>query len=116
MPDSFARIRQGEKRPLYGQVSVSTGTLTIAASPAPSCTLYDSAGNAVSGLSAVAATGYDTGAQAAPRVWLDLDSTSPIVLAAGFYTLVFKLSATGSDGIDRVLEPSVEVQVLAATG
>jgi hypothetical protein len=114
MPDTFARVRRGEKRPLFGQVAAETGTLTISASPAPTCTLYDAAGFAVSGLSNVAATGYDAGALAAPRVWFDLDTTSPTNLAAGFYTMVFKLSATGSDGIDRVLEPTVEVQVLDA--
>src|SRR5689334_1994704 len=98
MPDSFARGRKGEKRPFFGQVAAESGTLTISASPAPTCTLYDSAGSAVSGLANVAATGYDAGAQAAPRVWYDLDTTSPAVLAAGFYTLVFNLTATGSDG------------------
>lgn len=112
MPDSFARIRRGEKRPVYGQVTAETGALTISGSPAPTCTLYDSAGGAVTGLSDIAATGYDAGAQAAPRVWLDLDTTSPTNLAAGFYTLVFKLSAAGLDGIDRVLEPTVEIQAL----
>ena len=112
MPDNYSQVRRGEKRPLYGQVAALSGTLTIAASPVPTCTLYDASGAPVGGLTNVAATGYDAGAQAAPRVWYNLDSTSPVALAAGFFTLVFKLSATGSDGIDRVLEPSVEVQVL----
>jgi len=114
MPDSFARARKGEKRPFFGTVAAESGTLTISASPAPAATLYDSSGNAVSGLSGVTATGYDAGAQAAPRVWLDLDTTSPTALAAGYYTLVFNLTATGSDGITRVLEPTVEIQVLDA--
>src|SRR5437764_954629 len=115
MPDGFVRIRRGEKRPLYGQVSVPSGTLTIGASPAPTCTLYDSNDAAVAGLTAIAATGYDTAALAAPQVWLDLDTTTPTNLAAGFYSLVFKLSAAGSDGIARVLEPAVEVQILDPT-
>ena len=115
MPDGFVRIRRGEKRPLYGQVSVASGTLTIGASPAPTCTLYDSNDAAVAGLTAVAVTGYDAGALAAPQVWFDLDTTTPASLSAGFYTLVFKLSAVGSDGIARVLEPAVEVQILDTT-
>ncbi len=112
MPDGFAKVRRGEKRPLYGQVSVATGTLTIAASPAPSCTVYDSNGTAVAGLSAVAVTAFDAAALAAPQIWLDLDTTTPADLAPGFYTLVFKLNATGSDGIARILEPAIEFQVL----
>jgi hypothetical protein len=113
MPDTFTRLRKGEKRPVYGQVTVETGTLTISAIPAPTCTLYGASGAAIAGLTDVSATGYDAGASAAPKIWYDLDSTSPVILAPGFYTMVFKLSATGSDGMGRVLEPSAEIQVLA---
>ena len=114
MPDGFVRIRSGEKRPLYGQATAQSGTLTIQASPAPACTLYDSAGAAVSGLSGVAATGYDSGALAGPRVWFNLDTTSPTNLVAGFYTLVFKFTALGADSLTRLFEPSLEIQVLDA--
>ena len=112
MPDGFVRVRVGEKRPIYGQAAAQSGTLTIQASPAPSCTLYDSAGNAVSGLNSVAATGYDAGALANPRVWYNLDTTSPASLAAGYYTMVFKFTAAGSDSLNRVYEPSIEIQVM----
>jgi len=110
MPDGTCRIKKGEKRPIYGAASVNSGTLTI--SGQPTCTLTDSTGTVVTGLSAVNVTGYDAGAVASFNVWYDLDTLSPTVLAAGWYTLVFKVSALGSDGIARVLEPSVSVQVI----
>lgn len=112
MPDTFVQIKHGEKQPVYGQETAASGTLTISASPAPTCTLYSSSGAVVSGYSGIGVTGYDSGAQAAPRIWLDLDTLSPTDLAVGFYTLVFQFSATGSDGIARVYEPNVEIQVL----
>lgn len=112
MPDGFVKLRSGEKRPLYGHAAAQTGTLTIQASPAPTCTLYDSAGSAVTGLSAIAVTGYDIGAVANPRAWYNLDTTSPANLAVGYYTLVFKFSAAGSDSITRTYEPSLELQIL----
>lgn len=108
MPDGFVRMRSGEKRPVYGQAAAQSGTLTIQASPAPSCTLYDSDGAVVAGFSGIPVTGYDTGAVANPRAWLNLDTAA---LAAGFYTLVFRFTAAGSDGITRVYAPSLEVQV-----
>jgi hypothetical protein len=111
MPEGFARVKRGEKRPIFAQVTAQEGTLTIGSSPAPVCTLYDAGGEPVSGLSGVAVTGCDTGAQEAPRAWFNLDTTSPTDLSAGFYTLVFTFSATGSDGITRVYRPGVEVQV-----
>ena len=112
MPDGFTSLRSGEKRPLYGQAAAETGTLTIQASPAPTCTLYDSTGSAVAGLNGIAVTGYDVVALASPRVWLNLDSTTPASLAAGYYTLVFKFSAAGSDGITRTYEPALVLHVL----
>lgn len=108
MPDGFTRLRRGEKRPVYGQETMVTGKLTIAGSPAPSATLYNGNGDVVAGFQNVAASGYDTGAQAAPRVWLNLDSSQ---LAAGFYTLVFAFTATATDGLTRIYRPSMEVQV-----
>jgi hypothetical protein len=111
MPDAFIKIRVGEKRPIYGQVTADSGTLTIQASPGPTLTLYDSNGAAVTGLNNIAATGYDAGALAAPRAWYNLDTTTPASLAAGFYTMVFKFTANGSDGLTRVYEPSVEIAV-----
>jgi hypothetical protein len=111
MPDGYVRIRQGERRPLYGQVTAQSGTLTVQSSPAPTCTLYDANGTAVGGLDGIGVSGYDAGAQTAPRVWYNLDTTAPANLAAGFYTLVFKFAAQGSDGILRVYKPSLELEV-----
>lgn len=106
MPDGFVRVRAGEKRPLYGQAAAQTGTLTIQASPAPSCTLYDPSGTPVTGIDGVAETGYDSGALASPRIWYNLDTAG---LAAGYYTMVFKFTAAGSDSLTRVYEPSLEI-------
>ncbi|HZO90521.1 MAG TPA: hypothetical protein VFB38_19495 [Chthonomonadaceae bacterium] len=112
MPDAFVSLRRGEKRPLYGQETMAIGTLTIAASPIPSATLYDASGAAVAGFAGLTASGYDSGAQAAPRVWLNLDTSG---LAAGFYTLVFNFTATASDGLTRVYMPCLELQVVDVT-
>src|SRR5262249_14008113 len=109
MPDGFVRIRSGEKQPVYGQAVIDSGTLTIQASPAPACTLYDSTGTAAPGFNNIGVTGYDSGALASPRAWLNLDTTG---LLAGYYTLVFKFTANGSDSITRVYEPSIEVQIV----
>ncbi len=112
MPDGFVKLRKGEKRPVYGQEVMASGTLTIATSPAPTATLYDANGVVVTGFSAIAASGYDPGAKTAPRVWLILDTSG---LSAGFYTLTFVFTANGSDGTTRIYEPNVGVQILMVT-
>ncbi len=35
MPDGFVQMRRGETRPLYGQETMLTGSLTIQATPGP---------------------------------------------------------------------------------
>jgi hypothetical protein len=112
MPDGFVKVRKGEKRPLYGQATMASGTLTVVGFPVPTLTLFDGNGVVVSGLNGVAAAGYDAGALSAPRVWYVLDTAT---LAPGFYTGVFQFTASGSDGITRVYAPSVAIQVLEVT-
>jgi hypothetical protein len=112
MPEEFARMKRGEKRPLYGFAVAESGTLTISGSPAPSFTCYDSTGTPVAGLSGLTATGYDAGAAAAPRAWHVLDTATPVDLPAGYYTLVFTIRTTGSDGLARIHEPSILLQVV----
>lgn len=107
MADGSATFRAGEKAPVYGQVTLSSGTLTITGTP--TCTLYDATGAAVAGWPKNA-TGFDGGALANPRVWMDLDTTT---LAAGWYTLAFSFTATGSDGMARLYEPEIDVLVQA---
>ena len=110
MPDGFVTLRKGEKRPVFGQEAVTSGTLSIASTPAPVATLYSASGVAVSGFTGVGATGFDMGALAAPRAWLNLDTAG---LAVGFYQLVFTFTATAStDGTTRIYTPAIEVQVL----
>ena len=113
MPDSIVAVRKGEKRPIYGTITPEVGTVTVLASPAPTATLYDQSGTVVGGFSGIGITGFDTGVQATPKVWLNLDTTG---LTAGFYTLVYTVSATGSDASTRVYEPAIEVQVLKQNG
>ncbi len=106
--DVIVLIRKGEKRPIYGQLTAETGTLTITAA---TYTLYDAAGVAVTGHTAgTAVTGYDVAADADPKAWVLLD-TSEAAITPGNYTLVFSLSATGSDNLARVFEPAVLVVV-----
>ena len=112
MPDGFVKLRKGEKRPVYGQVTMLTGTLTVAGTPAPTATLYGADGNIVPGFSAIGVSGYDSGARTAPRVWLLLNTAG---LSAGFYTLMFVFTGNGSDGSSRIYEPNVGVQILAET-
>ncbi len=112
MPDGFVKLRKGEKRPVYGQEVMASGTLAIADTPAPTATLYDANGMLVTGYSAIAVSGYDAGAKTAPRAWLILDTSG---LNTGFYTLVFAFTASGSDGTTRVYEPKVGILILAVT-
>lgn len=110
MPDAAVIMRQGEKLPLYGQVTADTGTLTI--SGQPTFTLYDSANTAVGSLTALNVTGYDHSAAVAPRAWYVLDTMTPVALAVGNYTAVFILPVTSSeDAIARVFECSVDLRV-----
>jgi hypothetical protein len=104
MIDAFVRMKAGEQRPVYAQVTAQTGTLTIQAGGV--VTLVDQAGDATGAAAAV--TGYDVSALAAPRVWYLLDTTA---LDPGIYTLEFAITALGSDTITRVYEPVVMVEV-----
>jgi hypothetical protein len=106
MIDAFVRMKRGEKRPVYAQVTAQSGTLTVQSGG--TVTLTDQAGATVAGFGGVAVTGYDAGAQAAPRVWFLLDTAG---LAAGFYTLTFAFQAAGSDALTRAYHPTVEVEV-----
>lgn len=123
MPDAIVRIRAGEKRPIFGQATAPTGsTLIIAASPAPTCNLYDGAGVLVSaGWTNAAVTGYDSTAVLAPRAWVNFNTLldpagGTQVLAAGLYTLVFKFTATaaGGDTLTRIYEVALVIRVIGA--
>lgn len=69
-------------------------------------TLKDSAGVVNSSVNGIAATGYDTGAQATPRAWYKVNVPS-LGLVRGAYTLVFVFSTT--DGMTRVVNTAFEV-------
>jgi hypothetical protein len=112
MPDAFVRMRKGETRPLYGRAGVVSGSLTILGGGV--YTLFNSAGAAVAGHDSQPVTGYDDVISQSPRVWFNLNTESPADLAPGWYTLVFRFSALGGDGILRTYVPSVGLQVLGA--
>lgn len=115
MADSFARMKVGAKRPLYGSATAASGTLTITGQPTVS--VYDSTGTVVSGLSGLNTTGYDSSAAATVRAWYTLDTTTPAVLTAGFYTVVISFSATSSvDSITRNFKDTITLQVVSVTG
>lgn len=107
MADVTGTMVRGESRPIKGTASLDGGTLTIQGTPAPVCTLYDSAGTAVSGFNGVPVTGQSAAGETV-FCFLDVDSTS---LTEGFYTLVFTFDALGNDGVTRTYKPSIELEV-----
>lgn len=109
--EGFARIRQGEKLPMGVRTTALSGTLIVQPTPTPTCTLYDAAGSPVDGRNQTVADGFDNGPLGSPRVWHNLDTLAPAPLEEGFYTLVFRFCATGSDGIPRTYVPALIVQV-----
>ncbi|MBC7528213.1 MAG: hypothetical protein H7308_11750 [Chthonomonadaceae bacterium] len=110
MPDGYTRLRQGEKRPILGQISAGIGTVTVLTTPTPTSALFDSLGVGVPGFSGLTVAGFDPGALTNPRLWTNLDTTG---LAAGFYTLVFTVTTNASDGTTRRFTPTVEIELLA---
>lgn len=101
----------GEKRPVMGRLAVTSGTFTVSGARVY---LNDADGDAVYGIDNLVATGFDAGALTAPRVWYNLDTASPPSsgpIVAGAYDLVFVVSGTSSDGIPRVIEIHITIQV-----
>lgn len=106
-------IRLGEQRPFYGKATAPTGS-THTVSGTSTVTMYDKDGAVAGGINAVSVTGQETGAQLELLAWYLLDPSAPpsgTALSPGVYHLVFKITATGSDGIVRVFEPSIFVIV-----
>lgn len=112
MPDAVIHIRKGEIRPVFGQETLASGTMTV--STGATVTLYDAAGTVVTGFNGINVTGYDSTAVANPRVWLLFDTTSAYI-TAGMYAMVFHFTAVASDSTTRVYEPSVAIQVLGVS-
>jgi hypothetical protein len=111
MVDGYVRIRTGERKPVAAKPVALSGELVINPAVAPVCTLYDFRGNEVPGMGEMLASGYETASLPAPKVWFNFDTLSPIELSPGYYTLVFRISAIGSDGLERVFRPAVIVHV-----
>lgn len=108
MADNFTQMRVGEKEPIYGYVTMPNGTCTI--QPTPTCILKDSVNATVSGFNGINVTGFEPGALQTAKMWLNLDAST---LTPGYYFLTFTANVLGSDGMTRVREPSMEIQILA---
>ncbi len=111
MPDSYTRVREGERRPILAQISAGIGTVAIQTSPAPTGALFDANGTGVPGFGSLSTAGFDPGSLTNPRLWINLDTAG---LTPGFYTLIFTVSTTASDGTTRRFAPTVEVEITAA--
>ena len=112
MADATVFIKYSEKSVCYGQMAAVAGaTLTITS--APTWTLYGPTGAVVNSLTGQAVTGYTTAPSVqVVQVWQDFNP-STYALPLGIYTLVFTMAVTGSDGIARVEEPSLWINVIA---
>lgn len=105
MPNSVT-INVGEKAPIYGKISVATGTITITGTP--TCSLYNQSYGTVISPFPANITGMDAPTTSSARVWYVLDATG---FVPGLYRMYFVITALGSDGITRVLEPTVDINV-----
>lgn len=116
MIDAVAKMRVGEKRPIFAQITAESGSLTINAGG--SVSLYDAGGSIWSygtpgtPVSGVTLTGYGTATVTAPEAWFTLDSAT-YAMPAGFYTLAFHIPATGSDEIARTYKPEIGIDLQA---
>lgn len=98
-------LRVGEKKPIYGEVSVTTGIVTVGS---PTFSLYGSDGTLVSGFSNLTAS--CTTPAALVDIYYNLDTAD---LPLGVYVAIFKYTATASaDAIGRIDRPTVQVEVL----
>lgn len=103
LPIATVALRLSEQRQVFVTLTPLTGTLTISSAVV---TLYDASGNVAGGVSAIAVTGKDSGAQSAPRAWFLL-RPSVLSIVPGSYTLTFLV--TDSSGF--IYEPVVMVVV-----
>lgn len=110
--EATVSYRKGEKKPLFGTMSVESGTLTF--SGTQPFTLYNSLGVAVTGYEAVNVTGQTGSAAAEIEAWYNLD-TDDANLPVGEYSALFEMVATASaDGMVRERIVVVRVLILPA--
>lgn len=107
-PDGYVKVRYGSTRPVFGQATISTGTLTISGTPKVS--VKDISGSVVAGFDNIDASGWDNTAVANPRAWLNFQGT----VSPAEYTFLFSFDATGSDSVSRTYNPEIAVRVLPA--
>jgi len=104
MPDIVIIERKGEKRPLFGSATASSGTLTV--SGTPTYAVYDSTGTAVSGQSGNV-TGFDNTALATVRAWVNLDTSAAALVAGNYNVVITILAASSVDSMTRTYETEV---------
>ena len=106
MADAYGRMELSEQRNVRVTLTPVAPTTAITISTA-TVTLYDSGGAVAGSVSGLTAT-FDTGSQAAPRVWW-LMRPSVLGITAGLYVATFKIT----DSTGFVWEPTVSVRVVA---
>ena len=104
MYDLIALYNRLEKRPIFLTFTAATGSLTLQAGA--TATLYTHDTTTQYGvLSGTALSGQDAGAAAAPRAWINIDTEvigpASAALTDGLYDLQIKITAAGSDGLNR---------------
>mgnify|MGYP001557962398 CR=1 FL=1 len=114
MPDAQERIKKGERAPFFGRETLGAGT-TLTIQGTAKCTLYDSAGVAVTDFSAINCTAQTSGASETVTVVYDLDTDASAIVAGQTYTMVFDFTTLGSDSYTREHHPSVSIYIEPVT-
>lgn len=114
MNDTVTVYNQYEAKPVYWTFTPDAGTLAVQTTATgtgipghvpsgPIVTLTDAAGAVAGTIDGVAATDYDAGDQAAPRVWFHLDTAEPrsgqTALAKGTYVLELVVYMLGKSAL-----------------
>jgi hypothetical protein len=109
MADTSITIRIGEKRPITTSIALPSGMLTITAA---TYTLYTS-NTPVAGRVSIPCTGFDSTPAGLVHAWVLFDTLLPTALSAQVYVLAFSVTATGTDGMQRIYEPNVQITVVS---
>lgn len=111
MPEAYAIMEVGEKRPIYATATAPTGTFTVESGATVS--VYDSTGT-ITAITGASVTGQTSGAAGTVQVYYNLDTTTPATLTAGYYVAVFSWQVTGSDTLTRTLRTQVGISIRPA--
>jgi hypothetical protein len=110
--DAEVSLTKGAKKPIFGTMTVDTGTLQI--NGTPTFTLYNSTGAIVTGYNGVNVTGATAGSATTVEAWYTLD-TSDSNIAVGEYEGRLQIVATASsDNIQRTDFVAVKITIESA--